>query len=743
MAEKGSFKTGSYSTDYGDPHLVFSWSIKSQDIATNKTVINWDLKGAGLNTGHYIKAGGFKVVINGKTVYSKSTDYRIELYTGTVVASGTAEITHNTDGTKNFSASAEAGIYTYAVNKTGSGSWDLKPIPRYATASQSLNEKTETTIKMNWASDNTVDYIWYSTDNGSNWTGINVTDGKSGTYTISGLLPNNTYKIKTRVRRKDSQLTTDSSALDVTTYDYPHCIEAPAFVIGNPTTLKFYNPLGREFTFYIVCNGVEIANSWTISNEEYYGLGAESTQNQLYATIPNVQSAKYSVVTICDGYRIGFSGTKCIVSVDPSKCAPIFTDFDYTDGLKMHITGNSLTMIKDYSYLDVHISPENQMTAVNGATPVNYVVSVDTLSTSADYVASGQSIGVGSIKSAGVKRLIVRAYDSRGLSTPVYKYVTVIDYAKPVVNVEAQRRNNFEAETTLKISGTFSPLTINGTDKNTVSSVYYRYRETNGTWGSWTKLTVGVTSGEFTCNDVILALDNTKAFDFEIDVTDKLDNTPASAHVDIGQAIFFISTNKRKCYINGVEVPTVEQLYPTGAISTKESMYPVGSVYCSSTNLNPSESLGGTWELVDKGFKAGTTETTQEATEYLSAFKVASVRSGNTIRLRINVTSAKDIGETTVSLGTVDLAKHGLIKDSTGFFPYTVYSGVAMSDGANAVILIYFTSNGVLQTADCFTSDGIHTLPAGTPFYFDVALPVMPSQMLDAFCDKFYWKRTA
>ena len=99
-----------------------------------------------------------------------------------------------------------------------SGELKLTDIPRYATSVQSLKSKTSSSITMNWSSDNTIDYILYSTNNGSSWTGINVTDGKSGSYTISGLSANTTYKIKTRVRRKDSQVTTDSSALSVTTY---------------------------------------------------------------------------------------------------------------------------------------------------------------------------------------------------------------------------------------------------------------------------------------------------------------------------------------------------------------------------------------------------------------------------------------------------------------------------------------------------------------------------------------------
>jgi hypothetical protein len=102
------------------------------------------------------------------------------------------------------------------------------------------------------------------------------------------------------------------------------------------------------------------------------------------------------------------------------------------------------------------------------------------------------------------------------------------------------------------------------------------------------------------------------------------------------------------------------------------------------------------------------------------------------------------VGDGTVMLGTVDLAQHGLIANEDGeFFRYNVYNGVSISDGANAVILLYFVTGGHLQIADCFTSGGVHTLPAGTAFYLDVTLPLLPEQMADEFCDKFYWKRTA
>lgn len=141
MANEGSFNTSAYN----NRHLTFSWWVNSQDIGNNKTNIGWKLVGAGSKTGYY-KAGNFKVVINGSTVYSSSD--RIELWQGTQVASGNVDIYHESDGNKSFSASAEAGIYYVAVNCSGSGSWSLPSIPRQAnlTSAPDFNDEANPTI---------------------------------------------------------------------------------------------------------------------------------------------------------------------------------------------------------------------------------------------------------------------------------------------------------------------------------------------------------------------------------------------------------------------------------------------------------------------------------------------------------------------------------------------------------------------------------------------------------------------
>lgn len=146
MASNGSFLTnGWYSDSKKDyVYLEFAWEVSSTSIAQNSTTIYWELRGKRTASG-FINAGGFKVVIDGATVYEKSTDYRIELYNGTVVASGTYTLYHDGTGKRSFGVSAQGALYYYAVNCTGSGAWELPSIPRQAT----LTSATDFTDEQN------------------------------------------------------------------------------------------------------------------------------------------------------------------------------------------------------------------------------------------------------------------------------------------------------------------------------------------------------------------------------------------------------------------------------------------------------------------------------------------------------------------------------------------------------------------------------------------------------------------
>lgn len=184
MSNSGNFKTSAYDGRY----LLFSWRIKSQSIANNRTTIEWTLQGAGTASAGYYKAGNFKVVIDGNTVYSSST--RINLYNGTVVATGTYTLTHDSAGARSFTASAQAGIYTTAVNCTGSGSFTLDSIPRASAISSVSGNKVTDTFAVKFTK-----YVSSYTDT------LNIgVEGKAASQKISGYTSGKTFTLSDAIK---------------------------------------------------------------------------------------------------------------------------------------------------------------------------------------------------------------------------------------------------------------------------------------------------------------------------------------------------------------------------------------------------------------------------------------------------------------------------------------------------------------------------------------------------------------
>lgn len=508
MASSGSFNTNAYGSGDYYRYLNFSWSVQSQSIANNTTTIAWTLKGAGGSTNSWVQSGNFGVSINGNTVYLSAT--RINLYNGTVVATGTYTLSHDNLGNCSFSAYAEAGIYYVAVNCTGSGSWSLPQIPRYATSNQSLKSKTETSITMNWSSDSTVDYIWYSSNNGSSWTGVNVTDGKSGSYTISGLTANTTYQVKTRVRRKDSQLTTDSSALSVATYAYPYASSMPDFTIGDKLTLGLYNPLGRSITVNIIgADNSQISDDDT-TGTSITGYAGTVVVDRLYASIPNAKSGTYKVkVTYGSQVSTKTGGT---YTVNASDCSPSITSVTYADtnATTLAVTGDSSKIVQNQSIVGYTATG---LTAQKSATVSSCSISVNGDSYSLT-VSGSSATGTGStIDSSSDVTATFTVTDSRGLTATKEVTINMLEWSLPSAINTLARHNNFYSATDITVDANYSYL--DGT--NTIT-IRYRYKKTTDTtWSAYSTLQDNVT-GTFTA-------DNDYAWDVQVALTDALGGT--------------------------------------------------------------------------------------------------------------------------------------------------------------------------------------------------------------------------
>lgn len=535
MASSGSFNTSGYDGRY----LTFSWSIKSQDVSTNKTVINWSLKGNGDAQYSWYESGNFKVVINGSTVYSSAD--RIKLYKGTVVASGTATISHNNDGTKSFSASAEAGIYSWAVNCSGSGSWTLTPIPRYPTVTQTLTSKTETSITMSWSSDSTIDYMWYSKDNGANWTGVDCADGKSGSYTITGLTPNTTYQVKTSLRRKDSQLWTNSSAMSVKTYAYPYAIGTPDFTIGERFTIELFNPLFRQVTMEVLDRYNNVVVEMTLTGKYAVCVTDAEINEGLYISIRDASKWQYKV-------RVTYGSNVSTVNggyykINPDDCRPeigtvLYWDANTTvtalteDDQKI-VQSRSRCKFKATDFATKHLASVSSVSvSVNGETypmrlyhPLQGQVYAET-----EY---GESIDSGQNVTA-----TITVTDSRGLTATKTVTVVMLPYYIPSAIISVQRRNNFYSETDIKVDADYA--SIDGKNQITIEC-----RATRN--GSNTPVVASLQDNV----TAMLILNNNFAWDLQIILTDSLGGTVTyNVNVARGMPIIYFDRLKESVGVN-------------------------------------------------------------------------------------------------------------------------------------------------------------------------------------------------
>lgn len=251
MASSGSFNTNGYQNRY----LTFAWTEKSQDIANNKTTITWTLKGAGVADSSWYKTRSVKLVIDGVTVYTfpgSSSSY-ITLKNGTLVADGTYTFTHKADGTRTFSASAEAGIYVWDVNCTGSKTFTLDTIPRASTptvSSSSVDMGSAVTITTNRASSSFTHDLAYSFAGGSY---VNIATGVGASYSwttpdLASSIPNATSGTVTL------RCITKSGSTSVGTKTVTMTLKVPTSVvptISSVTTAEATSGLAAQFGAFV------------------------------------------------------------------------------------------------------------------------------------------------------------------------------------------------------------------------------------------------------------------------------------------------------------------------------------------------------------------------------------------------------------------------------------------------------------------------------------------------------------
>ena len=145
-------------------------------------------------------------------------------------------------------------------------------------------------------------------------------------FGIDGLTPNTTYSVKVRVRRKDSQLYTESSAKSITTYDYAKVTSAPNFNDEQNPTINYSNPAGNRVSSLQACiswtGGADIAYrdiSKTGSSYTFNFTSAERTALRNSCITANSRKVIFHVRTENGGnkYYSTIEKTLSIVNANP------------------------------------------------------------------------------------------------------------------------------------------------------------------------------------------------------------------------------------------------------------------------------------------------------------------------------------------------------------------------------------------------------------------------------------------
>lgn len=136
-----------------------------------------------------------------------------------LVREETVTVTHNTNGTPPSSTFYGAITDSYqGWNGNASLTYTFPTIPRYTSITSFKSSSIQRDrFTISWTAANTVNYWWYSLNDGSTWTAVGNPASTTASRTITGLSPATGYNVKVKVRRSDSNLETTSSRLVVTT----------------------------------------------------------------------------------------------------------------------------------------------------------------------------------------------------------------------------------------------------------------------------------------------------------------------------------------------------------------------------------------------------------------------------------------------------------------------------------------------------------------------------------------------
>lgn len=308
----------------------------------------------------------------------------------------------------------------------------------------------------------------------------------------------------------------------------------------------------------ISIRGVPIASvdniSWSTGTaQRIITLSADTKEAiQKYMFEDKSVTATFVLATSKGSTLIATSSKTATIRTKAANSAPLFSEFTCADSnsATSAVTGGNPYYVQNFSTLK--ITP-GTATSRNWSQITKYTAVCNGVTVSN---TDGGVLNLGKISKSGNITVKVTVTDSRGYTKSVSKTITVIQYDRPnVYSITLRRTNEIESEMQLVFNGSISAIAIDGTDKNSLKSVRYRYKKTNASsYGNYIDLlsSVDINGTSFSFSNLELCdFDVNSSYNFHLEIRDVFDSmTVTDMYFTVPQGTPLIALRKKMVGIN-------------------------------------------------------------------------------------------------------------------------------------------------------------------------------------------------
>ena len=315
---------------------------------------------------------------------------------------------------------------------------------------------------------------------------------------------------------------------------------------GNPQ-ITYNNPAGSLVTSLQAC----ISLDGSTASVPYRDIAKDGTtytfnltsaeRSTLRSATPNSNTLTvyFIVKTVLSGQTFTSSLNKVMTVVNANPTITGATYYD-TNAATLAITSDDSKIIQNNSTVEFKFTT---LTALKSATLASIKATINGVTQTASLSGSTQSnktLAFGTINNSYDLEATVELTDSRGNKATTTLNITMLGWELPTGKISLWRKDNYYDETYIKVVSTISSL-----DGNNAVTIQYQYKATDeANYGALTTINNSTT--------YTLSLDNTKAYDFRIIVSDLLGSTTYNLVQQQGLPILFIDRLKRSVGIGAI-----------------------------------------------------------------------------------------------------------------------------------------------------------------------------------------------